>query len=788
MKLWQYQNSSSNLSLLKKNPLLAHLLAARGIDTDEKADIFLNPEKKDYLPFSVFKDAEKVITRIKTALEQKEKIIVYGDFDTDGVTSTAILYKTLKKIGADVDYYLPDRDEESHGLNNKAVLTLISKQKAKLIITVDCGISNAAEVKLAKSFKADVIITDHHEAPEVLPEAFAIINPKAQGVLDEKTSAEDIESLCYLSGAGIAFKLASAILTEFNEKDFIKELEPIAALGTIGDIVPLKAENRRIAACGIRAMQNGVNLGIKRLFENADKKNLAAINSEAVAFVAVPRINAVGRLKKADISLKLLISDDINEIDEITKILNDTNDKRQKLCDEAFNRAKEQVEANPELYKNAIVICDEETHVGILGLSASKLVETYAKPAFVMRKDENMYRCSCRGLKGVNIYEILNENAELFAGYGGHELAGGFSFDGNVTTFEKVKEAIDNTVDEQTGGQEIPDILNIDLKINPEDINMNLVETVKMLAPFGAANPVPVFSAEKIRIADIRFMGQNKNHMKLICTGENGTVLECVKWFTSEFAGEKDEEINLAFTPETNEFNGKISVQLMIKDVQFTDADSHQEKSTYKIIDCRTQQGGFDKIYDFLQTTKKSVAIFAENNKTTEECKKNEIFSYCFTRDEIPENKDMIIFADMPPSHAFLKKCMQKNKKEMLFMKYKEPTEDAKEILSKIAGMLKYAKSSYDGKTTVVALRNALNFEEDILLTALDLFKDTGFADFEITDGKQIKIKEFQSIPTSRIVKENKFLDFAEKYLGYINHAKAINTLQPENFKKYILK
>ncbi|MDO5304762.1 MAG: DHH family phosphoesterase, partial [bacterium] len=261
MKLWKYRHIAGNLSVGKENPLLAQLLLSRNIDTDEKAEIFLNPEKYDYLPFSVFNDAKKVLDRIKFAVENQEKVVIYGDFDTDGVTSTAILYKTLKKIGANVDYYLPDRDSENHGLNNNAIIKLISKHKAKLIITVDCGVSNNAEVNLAQTFKTDVIISDHHEAPDELPKAFAIINPKAKGVLNEKLSSSEIESLCYLSGAGVALKIATAVLEEYGCLEFFEEILPIAAMGTIGDIVPLLLENRRIVYSGLKSIQNKVNLG-----------------------------------------------------------------------------------------------------------------------------------------------------------------------------------------------------------------------------------------------------------------------------------------------------------------------------------------------------------------------------------------------------------------------------------------------------------------------------------------------------------------------------------------------
>lgn len=787
MKSWKYRNVAGSLSLEKENPLLAKLLLSRNIDTDEKAEIFLNPEKYDYLPFSVFNDSSKVLDRIKIAVKNQEKIVIYGDFDTDGVTSTAILYKTLKKIGANVDYYLPDRDSENHGLNNNAIIKLISKHKAKLIITVDCGISNNSEVKLAQTFKTDVIISDHHEASEDLPEAFAIINPKAKNVLDEKLSSNEIESLCYLSGAGVALKMATAILAEYGCSEFFDEILPIAAMGTIGDIVPLLLENRRIVYSGLKAVQNKVNLGITRLFENAGIKDFSKITSETVAFTAVPRLNAVGRLDKngAETAFKLLISDDEYEIDLITKKLNEINETRQRLCDEAFKRADKVVKNSPDLYKHSIVICDEETHIGIIGLTASKLVEAYAKPAFVMRKDGDVYRCSCRGLQGVNIYQIINENKELFLGGGGHEFAGGFSFDGKTVSFEDVRKAIDESVITQTNGEKLPDILDIDMKISAEDISVDFVETIKRLEPFGAENPAPLFAIEDLSIADFRFMGQLHNHLKLICCDKNGKLLECIKWNTSELHATKSDPVKIAFAPEINEFNGRISVQLLLKDFILPNAPKVEEKSTVKIIDCRNQKGGYDKIADFLGRTKKSVVIYTEQKEVVDYFSKfEEANGKVFSRDNIPKSFDMAILIDVPPSLDFLKKIMNCGAKEILLMNYPVPKIDL--ILSKIAGMLKYTLSSLGGKTMLKDMRRALIFDNEIIETGINILSECGLADVDVDEEGNIFVSEIHAVKSDVITQNPHYEEFEQQLNDFKNHVDKINNLPFDELKKYI--
>lgn len=788
MKLWKYRQIAGNLSLEKENPLLAKLLLSRNIDTDEKAEIFLNPEKYDYLPFSVFNDSEKVLDRIKFAVENREKIVVYGDFDTDGVTSTAILYKTLKKIGANVDYYLPDRDSENHGLNNNAIIKLISKHKAKLIITVDCGISNNSEVNLAQTFKTDVIISDHHEAPEELPKAFAIINPKAKGVLDENLSSSDIESLCYLSGAGVALKIATAVLNKFGCSEFFEEILPIATMGTIGDIVPLLLENRRIVYSGLKSIQNKVNLGITRLFENAGVKDFSSITSETVAFTAVPRLNAVGRLENhgAETAFKLLISEDENEVDAITNSLNEINETRQRLCDEAFQRADKIVKETPELFKHSIVICDEETHIGIIGLTASKLVEAYVKPAFVMRKDGDVYRCSCRGLQGVNIYQIINENKDLFLGGGGHEFAGGFSFDGNVVKFEDVRKAIDESVKRQTNGEVLPDVLNIDMKLSAEDVTVDFVKTVKKLEPFGAENPAPLFAIEDLHVADFKFMGKLQNHLKLLCCNDNGKILECIKWNTSELHATKSDPVKIAFAPEINEFNGRVSVQLLIKDLVLPNAPKETVKSAVKVIDCRNQKGGYDKIVDFLDRTKKSVAVYTEQKDIVEYFSKfEEAEGKVFSRENLPKSFDMAILIDTPPSLKFLKKIISSGVKEILLMNYSSPQIES--TLSKMAGMLKYTLTSLGGKTTLKAMRGALIFDDEIIRLGLEILSDCGLAKVNVDEEGNVFVSEIHAIKSEILTQNQKYSEFEKMLVDFKNHVLKINNLPFDELKAYIL-
>lgn len=789
MKLWKIPKVAGNLAIAKENPLLAKLLLIRNINTDAKAEDFLNPEKKPFIPFSVFKDNDKVLSRIENAISSQEKVLIWGDFDTDGVTSTAILFKTLKAIGCNIDKYIPNRDSENHGMNTKALVKFIAKEKVKLIITVDCGISNLEEVKFAKTFKTDVIITDHHEAPEILPEAFAIINPKAKNSLIEDLSATDIESLCNLSGAGIAFKLASELLKKYDKNDLYEEILAIAAIGTVGDIVPLQGENRHIVFSGLKALKNRANKGVSELLTNAGITDFEKINSEMIAFTVVPRLNAAGRLASADLSFNLFISDDENELKDIAEKLSALNSERQQLCCEAFERAENIIQENPTQYKNSVVICDEDAHIGIIGLSASKLVETYTKPAFVMTKRENIYRCSCRGLKGINIYEILNENKDLFLSFGGHEFAGGFAFDGNTVSFEKVRDAINNSVLEQTNGEEIKEILPIDLELSADDISMEIIETLKMLEPFGAANEKPVLAIKNLQVATFNFMGQNKNHLKLYCVDENGKSLECVKWSEPQFAGENSDKIDIAFFPEINTFNGKTSIQLLIKDYILPDKKINTSKFP-KFIDCRTQAKGYDKILNIVEHSAENCGVFCELKKSTDFfISKNMPKSKIFDCENLPQNLDVLIFVDMPRSANLIKKLFNNNIKELLFLNYENEKSDIKNVISKIAGMLKYAKSALNGKTTISVIRKNSLFNNEIINQTMKLLSVCGFATIEkIGKNDEISIGAITPVSFENLSKSDEFKTLELLVAKYNKHCDMICNTSTEDLKKYLTK
>src|SRR5574344_441291 len=515
-KEWKYNKYEG-----QEKSLIKRLLFSRGIVEEQDIYDFLHPLEFKQINPEAFSDMEKCVKRITTAIDNGEKILIYGDFDADGVTASAVLIKTLRFLNADINYFIPDRDKDGHGLNTKALVQIMTQIKPKILISVDCGISNIEEVTFLNSFKIDTIITDHHEAPDTLPKPFGIINPKAPNALESNLSVKEISSLTSLAGVGVAYKLACALLLKYDKTNFVTEILPFVAIGTIADVVPLIGENRFLVTKGLDLISKGKHEGIKKLLESAGYKVENGITAEQIAFGIAPRINASGRLDTVDNALKVLISDNPQEVQMAIISLEEFNKTRQTLCDNIFAEADEMIKKegnnNP-----AIILFNKDRHIGIIGIVASKIVEKYYKPTFLMTYSEEtkQIRCSARSVDGVHLYNVLEENSELFDGFGGHAMAAGLSFSPEKFSLEKVKEALNKTIKEMLNGQELTPFINIDLDLSPDDITVNLVEELSQLEPFGASNPSPIFSLKNLIVQEKKLMGENKNHLRL--TGKIG--------------------------------------------------------------------------------------------------------------------------------------------------------------------------------------------------------------------------------------------------------------------------
>lgn len=725
-KDWILESTGSN-----EKSLIKRLLISRGIKTDDEIKEFLNPLEMTITSPDVFTDMQKTIERLSRAIENNETIIIYGDFDADGVTSTSVLYKTLKFLGANVHYFIPDRENEGHGFDKKALIKLMTTVKPKVIISVDCGISDVDAVKFINSFKIiDVIITDHHEAPEILPEAYAIINPKAPGALDENLTAKQIEHLTYLAGCGVAFKVAQALLTKYGKVEFVYEILPFVAVGTVADVVPLLGENRYFVTKGLELISRGKHNGLKRLLESAGYDITKGITSENIAFGIAPRINASGRLDTVDAALKVLISENPQEVEMAVTTLNELNKVRQTLCAEIFEQADKMVQK--EGNKNsAIVLFSEAWHIGIIGIVASKLVEKYYKPVFLMSyvKEKDQYRCSARSIEGVPLYDVIAANSDLFDGFGGHKLAAGLSFTGEKTPFEIVKKALNETVREYTSTKELKPFIKIDLMVEPKDVTVELVEEISQLEPFGASNPSPIFAMNNLKVTQKRLMGSDNSHLRLNVTS-GADEFTAIWWKRGDAGLSSGDSLDIAFHPQINEFNGNVSVQLIIDDVH-SDALKEEEitlQSTYKIYDNRTKTGILSNVNDYIKNSKLNIKVFAESKYILDTIKSYpEITSKTFTRQDIP-TCDVVMFFDYPADKQTLDLILEKAQpKGVHFMNYEPKILDEQEFLKIFTGMLKFAAHNNGGKVELVRCASFLGKSLKIFEMLLSLYEEVGF-------------------------------------------------------------
>lgn len=791
-KVWKTkENKAISQDIVNEagSEILARLLVNRGIDTVSKIKNFLNPLNIPITSPMVFSDMSKSVERIKKAIENNENITVYGDFDADGITSTAVLYKTLKEIGANVHYYLPNRESESHGLNTKALINIISKQKSKLIITVDCGIGNVAEVNFANGFKTDIIITDHHEAPEELPKAFAILNPKAKDALIEDLSVEELDSLSYLAGVGVAFKLSCALLDEFDKQNFVDELLPLVSVGTIADIVPLLGENRCFVQMGLLLIQKGKHLGIDKLLKGASVENIETVTSETIAFSVAPRLNAAGRLDTADKALKLLISHDLKEIEESVECLNFLNTERQNLCDETYREAVSLIEKSPNDYKESIVLFSEEWHIGIIGIVASKLIEKYNKPVFMMTKDSpevTVIRCSCRSIKGINVYDVLAVNSDLFLGFGGHSMAAGFSFDEKTVSFDKFKSILDNIISDISQTLDLTPTVEIDLELSPNDVNFSLLKEIEKLQPFGAKNQPPLFALKDLKLSQFKMMGQNANHLKIHVTSEGNQVFECVKWNYPDFNLPLNSSLDIAFYPKVNSFNGNTTIQLDLKDIHSECFVSPVE--VFKILDHRSKTNILDQVIDYINTSKKQIALFVENKNTEGAFSTHlSIKDRIFNRLSIPQNVEQVMFFDCPSSKDLFNEIISStNANTIHLMNFGSNVISTDDFIKLFLGMLKYSDKNKAGIIKVEELAKATNTTNKTIEIALALFLDLKVIDLTQTELNEYKIVFKMPIEMTKIKQNSFYLDLDEELANIREFFKKMHFSELDDLKKIL--
>ena len=551
--------------------IIAMLLQIRNIKTKEEIEDFLFNDSQIASPFEI-KDMEKAVERIKIALDRCELICVYGDYDADGVTSTALLYSYLETIGANAMYYIPSRENEGYGMNKTAV-DLLKEKDVKLIITVDNGIAAVEEIAYAKQLGIDTVVTDHHMPTGDLPDAYAVVD----------LHREDCPSkFKNLSGVGVAFKLVMALEGEECDVDFLlANYSDLLSIGTIGDIVELKSENRVFVKRGLNSINNSDRVGINALINNAGltNKELTAGN---VSFTIVPRINAVGRLGLSQKSVSLLLTDDAEEAEYISSELCDDNSERQQIEKEILEKIDLRIKKMPSLVTDRIIVIDgEDWHQGVIGIVASRIKEAYGKPTIIITKRDGVAKASGRSVEGFPLCDAVFACSDLLEHYGGHPMAVGLSLDEN--NIEKFRVKINEFASQF---ENMPfDKLNIECKLNPSFLSLDLVESLSYLQPFGAGNPTPIFGLYNMTLNNIIPLSNNK-HLKLIFT-RNGSTVTALKFFTStdDFPYKKGDLLDLAVTLDINEYNGNKNVSIIIKALKPTEIDTEKQLQSLRLFE-----------------------------------------------------------------------------------------------------------------------------------------------------------------------------------------------------------
>lgn len=576
MKVWSVAKLNKERALAISEmfsiPMVcAALLDVRGINTPDAVEAFLSDELNFDDPFDI-KDMDKAVSRITSAIENGEKICIYGDYDADGVTSTTLLFQYLETAGANVNFYIPSRADEGYGLNIDAIKVL-SEQGNQLLITVDNGVSAYDEIELANSLGMDVVVTDHHTVPDRLPNAVAVVNPHRK---DCSSAFKE------LSGVGVVFKLVMALEGEYADIEMIAdEYSDIAAIGTVGDIVSLTGENRTIVKHGLKHINNSERVGLSALLKasNCSEKELTSTD---LSFSVVPRINAGGRLGLSQKSVELLLTDDEEYALALASNLSEDNSMRQKIEQDILKEIDIIISKDPDILRLPIIIIEGENwHQGVIGIIAAKIKGSFGKACIIISKEGDTARASGRSIEGFALNDALFACSEYLTHFGGHKMAVGFSLDCNK--IEDFKKAIFKYYD-SLDTLYLPTV-NIDFKLNPALLSLELVESLSMLEPYGAGNPSPLFGLYNMEITDLKPLSNGKHQRISVRRGSAQHTIMCFGMPSEYFPYKVGDTVDLAVALDKNYYKGNTYLSIIAREIKYSDFDTEKELKHLRLYD-----------------------------------------------------------------------------------------------------------------------------------------------------------------------------------------------------------
>jgi len=688
-------NIPASFADLNLPPLIAQTLIRRGIQTIDSARAFLHP---DTTPSTPFPEIEKAAERINLAIRKNEPICVWGDFDVDGQTSTTLLVQTLQALGANVTYYIPIRGKESHGVHITSLEPIIDNG-AKLIVTCDTGITAHESIEYANSRGVDVVVTDHHDLGETLPNAKAIVNPK---LLPKE------HPLANLAGVGVAYKLAEALLNQRSiaEGQTSKEdLLDLVALGLIADVALLKDETRSLAQKGIQKLRETNRLGLKVMAE-LSSTNLETLTEETIGFTFAPRLNALGRLSDANPAVELLITRDSARARILAAQIEGLNAQRRLLTSQVHEAAEAQLREHPELLTEPVILLSHPNWPGgVVGIVANRLVDRYHKPAFLLTESEDgILRGSARSVEGLHITEAITANRELLLNFGGHPMAAGVSLHKeNLLSFRK---GLGRAIEKQLGEivHEEPS-LQIDAWLELNEVNLELADSIEMLAPFGAGNPKLMLATSGVKMKSISTIGKAKEHLRLTVEDESENTQNVLWWSgAGEELPEDGSRFDIAYSLRATTFRGQKQVTLQFEEFRVVEEKPIEiREQTLEIEDLRLNISA-------LEYLKAQALIWAEG---ADKAKGKSRFDLYRT--------DGLVIYTTPPSRADLHTALEIIKPKKVYVIGVSPIpEKADEFLSRLAGMAKYAINNKGGNVSIKGLASATAHRESAIRIGLE--------------------------------------------------------------------
>jgi single-stranded-DNA-specific exonuclease len=533
-------------------PIEREILRSRGILTHTEANAYFAEDlMSDSDPF-LMTGMDQAVERLSSAIENGEPIVIYGDYDADGITATSLLYEVIKQAGGSVGYYIPNRFEEGYGLNSEA-LAEIKKRGTQLVVTVDCGIRAVEEVEFAKSIGLDVIVTDHHQLGQDLPNAVAIINPKQQN---------DRYPFADLAGVGVAYKFAQALLQTLGEGEPVGSLD-LVAIGTVADLSPLVGENRDLVRRGLERLNQTERVGLRALIDISGYR-IGNINANSIGFGLAPRLNAVGRLEIADPAFRLLTTTDENEVRGIARHLDDVNRERQRLTQRVLEKARS-LSVGEGSMPFLLAAVDPSFNAGIVGLVASRLVDEFYRPSIVATYGEHTTRASARSIPEFHITEALENCDDLLERYGGHAVAAGFSL--RNEDLDAFLERLGEIAACELSDLDLSPILDVDAKVQLSDLDWTLIDFTERMEPCGYGNPLPIFAAEDVSVVNQRPVGSEGRHLKLTVRDER-RMFDAIAFRQGHLSETLPQRVDLAFHFERNDYRGVPSLQMNILDIR----------------------------------------------------------------------------------------------------------------------------------------------------------------------------------------------------------------------------